>query len=111
MSKLAKFFKIRELEDPYKDVMGIQGVQRMVALSFLIGYVLSNAITYLAFGPVEHFILPTGLTTTRLVFVTFILTMFYYKFDSEKLKEIDERYELNYIYIPEKHEEHLKTKH
>ena len=111
MSKFATFFKFRELKDPYDDVMGVRGVKRMVAIGFILGFLAINILSYLAFKPVDHFILPTGLTTTRLVVVTFLLTMFYYKFDAEKLQEIDERYNLNYIYIPEKHEKHLKKKY
>lgn len=107
---IGKFFGAVDLEDG-DAVFKMKGVRRIIKIGFILGFIAVNLLSYgLVYigwiaAPPHDFIIPTGLSTTRLVITTFLLTYFYFKFNPEKLLDIDKQYNLNYIYREEKHKD------
>lgn len=107
----AQYFGIVELEEPFEDVISMKGVRRMVQWGFALGFIISNVLSGLLFGWASHgFLLPTGLSVNRLMLITVLLFYFYNSFDIERMRDLDKKYGWNYIYVPEKHEEHVTKK-
>lgn len=79
------------------------GVKRVIKLGFLLGWIISNLGSYYLLGPGADFIIPTGFSTTRLVFITFILYFLLNRFKLDKIREYDEQFDWGFVYDEEKH--------
>jgi len=109
----AKFFGIVELEG-MEDRIDLKGVKRVVMLGFIIGFIAINLLTYLSWGRATNFLIPSGLTVNRLVFITFLLQFLYHQVGSDnidKIAELDEKYSFGLVYDEEKHGEYVVKKH
>lgn len=104
LSRFAKFFHIVELEEPLEDRVHPSGVNRILKISFFLAFVLSNLLTFYIYGSAgNNFFMPTGLSTTRLVVVTFLLMFFYQQFDREKIVEMDKQYDFGFVFHEDLH--------
>ena len=111
MSRFARFFKIVELEEPLEDRVHPSGMNRILKISFILAFFLSNLLTYYAFGAAgNNFLIPTGLSATRLVIITFLLMYFYQKFDTDKIVELDRRYDFGLVFHEDLHGEKVIKK-
>ena len=107
----AKFFGIVEMQDPYEDLISRKGVKRIVKISFVLGFLLANLVSGLAFGWADHgFIIPTGLSVNRLVLIIVILFVIYSGFNEDAIADIDKKYDIGFIYHEDIHEDKVKHK-
>lgn len=98
----AEYFGIRRTENG-EDRITPRGLKRIKRIGFIGAYLLVNGISQTVLGASQaNFILPTGLSTNRLVFVTFLFTLLYMQLDVENLQDIDKRYGLGWYYVPER---------
>lgn len=106
MGRLAKYyagyFGIVDLQDGTARLRE-KGVKRVLKIGFALGFVTVNLLTYYVFGPSgAEFIIPTGLSTTRLVFTVFLLYFFLVRMDVDSIQELDQKYGWDFVYDEER---------
>lgn len=109
MSLFAKFFHIVELEK-FEDRVHPAAIPKILKIGFILGFLAANLITYYAFGPGADFIIPTGLSATKIAVVVFLLMLFYNSIDNDIIIDLDKKYDLGLIYHEDIHEEYAVKK-
>lgn len=79
-----------------------KGLKRVLKIGFFLGWLLSNLGSYYLLGRGADFIVPTGFSTNRLMFVTFLLYFLLIRFKTEKVVDWDRSFDWGYVFIEER---------